>query len=291
VQAVNHPLPIVGRESKLRIDIITNTGVWVKVCARNSQNLKNVFDGQASYGTKSIVDHGVEIMQVAKLNSFMFKQPRVVFEFISQIDNEVKAALEEIGIEIEIVGETSPEIVETPEECDTLNLDVTTLMAFCSNMTNGMAHFKYNESLLTEQAEHERKEPILAMLNKRLANKRLICCQTAIDSFQEILTLVGGESEKRRAADLLSSIEVLPDVEVPEELQRLIKCGKKIKPRSLKIFGFGLVHQVVTVTANNGFIRSAKMQGIEIPTIIHDARALTEQKEATAKLLGDAELL
>jgi hypothetical protein len=119
-----------------------------------------------------------------------------------------------------------------------------------------------------------------------LANKRLICCETAVNSFNEILTLLGGLGEKKRAAEFLERIEILPDVtEIPQELSKLNKCGKKIKPRSLKIFGFGLTHKVLTMTANEGFYRSAKMQGIDVPVYLHEARALTEQKEGSAKLL------
>lgn len=71
--------------------------------------------------------------------------------------------------------------------------------------------------------------------------------------------MLGGPNEKQRAAEFMKSITVLPDVEVPDELTRL-SIGGKIKPRSLTIFSFGIVHKALTVTANEGFIRSARMQ-------------------------------
>lgn len=43
----------------------------------------------------------------------------------------------------------------------------------------------------------------------------------------------------------------------------------------------------MTVSSNEGFVRSAKMQGIEIPCILHEARYLTEMKEPSAKQVND----
>lgn len=71
--------------------------------------------------------------------------------------------------------------------------------------------------------------------------------------------MLGGPNEKLRAADFMNNVQVMADVDVPEELTRLT-IGGKIKARSLTIFSFGIVHKALTVTANEGFIRSARMQ-------------------------------
>uniref|UniRef100_A0A0C9RRS7 CG025_1 protein n=1 Tax=Fopius arisanus TaxID=64838 RepID=A0A0C9RRS7_9HYME len=47
-----------------------------------------------------------------------------------------------------------------------LNLDVSTLLAYVSNMTNGHAKFRYLEDLLTLQAEWERSRPLKPFLHK-----------------------------------------------------------------------------------------------------------------------------
>lgn len=39
-----------------------------------------------------------------------------------------------------------------------------------------------------------------------------------------------------------------------------LKISGQIKMRSLKVFLFGIHHKAVTVTSNEGFLRSAKMQ-------------------------------
>lgn len=59
----------------------------------------------------------------------------------------------------------------------------------------------------------------------------------------------------------------------------ILKIGGKIKKRSLTVFTFGDRIHAVTVTANDGFVRAAKQQGINFVVFIHESRALTEQKE------------
>lgn len=162
-----------------------------------------------------------------------------------------------------------------------LNLDVTTLLAYVSAMTNGSASWQYAEAILTEQAICERKKPVKATLDKifdgsfilyeifaeylyyifsmKILGKELICCETAASSFAEITAMLGGANEKCRATAFIKRITVMDDVEIPDELQKL-NLGGKIKARSLKIFSFGIVNKAITVTANEGFIRSARMQ-------------------------------
>lgn len=70
---------------------------------------------------------------------------------------------------------------------------------------------------------------------------------------------MAGPQEKLRAVDFIKTIQICPDVQIAEELTKL-NVGGKIKPRSLLIFSFGLIHKCITVTANEGFIRSARMQ-------------------------------
>ena len=59
----------------------------------------------------------------------------------------------------------------------------------------------------------------------------------------------------------------------------------KIKNRSLTIFSTGDQLRVVTVTANTGFIRAAAGQGVTFATLTHESRALTEDKERTARTI------
>lgn len=221
---------------------------------------------------------------------------QVIFEFAHQIDIELAEELQEIGVVVSVKNEALSGVdqlgnqisaigqdlsnFDTVQRVDTLNLDVTTLLAYVSAMTNGSSNWEYAEPILTEQACCERKNPVKATLDKifdgkfvqqpLLSNlrffysnlflgKRLICCETASSSFAEICQLLGGEGEKIRANEFMQRVEVLPDALIPIEMTKL-NVGGKIKERSLVIFSFGIAHKALTVTANEGFIRSARMQ-------------------------------
>lgn len=45
-------------------------------------------------------------------------------------------------------------------EVDTLNLDVTTMMAYVSNLTNGHCNFVFKQPLLSQQAAWEAQRPV-----------------------------------------------------------------------------------------------------------------------------------
>ncbi|XP_058118329.1 UPF0415 protein C7orf25 homolog [Anopheles ziemanni] len=301
VKHVDYPLPVEDRACPLRVDIVCDGGAtWIKVIARNPKSLSDAVYGRTSYGSKSILEQAQEYIQAASNFPYMFRPPTVIFRFLSKLDDELIVELQRIGIRVVLaeeeddVSECSKEPSSTvdahhpKDEIRLLNVDVTTLIAYCSAMTNGSAAWEFKQPLLSEQARWERDKPVKPVLDQLFEGRRLICCQTAYDSFHDILTILGGEREKERAKALFSRIQVLPDVpleQAPKELQSL-KLGGKIRPRSLQVFAFGLYHRAVTVTSNEGFTRAAKMQGLEVPVFLHDARALTEDKEKTATQLS-----
>lgn len=160
------------------------------------------------------------------------------------------ASLEEPDLDIDQYATTSEE----------LNLDVTTMLAYCSALTNGRCNWVFKEPLLTEQAEKEREVPVKPMLEKILQGKRLVCCQLAYDAFQNILTVLGGPHEREIAAEFLKSVTVYPNVDtIPAEFSN-IRFTANVNERSLKIFSFGMERKIFTVTSNKAFVRSAKMQ-------------------------------
>lgn len=72
--------------------------------------------------------------------------------------------------------------------------------------------------------------------------------------------MLAGPKEKQRSIELLNRLKIHPDIkEIPRNFQEL-NISAKIKPRSLKIFAFGVHMKSLTVTSNEGFVRSAKMQ-------------------------------
>ncbi|XP_058456440.1 UPF0415 protein C7orf25 homolog [Malaya genurostris] len=284
---VDYPLPLEEQGSKLRVDIVADGGAtWIKVIARNPKSLSDAVHGRTSYGSKSILEQAEEYVEAAESNPHMFKPPRVVFRFLSNIDDELVSELQQIGVTVLVLQTSQPVPRTETATVKCLNLDITTLIAYISSMTNGSAHWEYNEPLLTEQARWEREKPIKPLLDQYFHGKELICCETAYASFNEILSILGGPNEKSRAEELFRRVRVLADVPLPQEMKH-IKVGGKIKPRSLQIFAFGLIHEAITVTSNEGFVRAARMQGLEVPVFLHDARALTEEKEHSGRLLAE----
>lgn len=177
--------------------------------------------------------------------------------------------LTELGIIVRINGvEENCEVIET-EILDTneeklLNLDVTTIMAYVSALTNGSYNWKFTQPILTEQAIRENKCHVKEFLEEQFANSELIACASAIESFQTILKTVGGENEKKRSELFVKRIKVLPDLTPDEEHETLqkykLQLSGKIRDRTYKIITFGLHHKAITVTANKGAIEAAKMQ-------------------------------
>lgn len=94
--------------------------------------------------------------------------------------------------------------------------------------------------------------------------KELIVCKTAYDSFFNILNVVGGQNEKKRAETFLKMIKVYPDLTEKEDNsvwpRGRLGIGGKIRERMFTIISFGLFHKAITVTANRGALEAAKMQ-------------------------------
>lgn len=291
---VEYPLHVSHRVEPLKIDIVCDNGTtWIKVIARNSKTINDVVQGRAEYGAKSILDQAEEFVNAADENHCFFKPPRVVFKFASLISDELVEELTNIGVDVVQGSESISRNMNaqfylidkmnnkfnTDDSDGTVNLDISTLLAYVSSLTNGSENCVFQDPLLLDQARCEQKIHVKDVLDTLFKNKRLICCETAVKSFKNIINMLAGENEKIRADELLEKIEILPDVdEIDEQLSQIMISGK-IKERSLLVFSFGLQHKALTATSNEGFIRSVKMQGIDIPAFVHEARALTEMKE------------
>ncbi len=166
----------------------------------------------------------------------------------------------------------------------TLNLDITAMIAYVSALTNGCSDHDFREPILSEQASWERARPAKPELDALFAGKRLVCCESAMRDFRAILGTLGGQGERLRAEELRKRVDVVPD-RVSPRLAHLDLSGK-IKERSRAIFGTGDCMRVVTVTANSGFVRAARGQGMELAVALHESRALTEDKMMAASAKG-----
>lgn len=269
-------------DTAVRIDIVCDEigydVLWIKIIARNSDSITDGVLGRNEAG-KDIFEIAEDYLLLAQDQGMnFFRQPKVIFDFLNQIDESLENTLEEKGITI---GRKFRSLsIENQQVSNTivLNVDVSTMLAYVSELANGGINYRFNEKLLEDQAIVERMEPIKPILDKIFARNKLICCETALKSFMEIIDLLGGPNEKLRANEFMERCEIYPDIEYPEEIIS-IELSSQIKERSRKIFAFGIHHKSVTVSSNAGFARAAKMQRLFIPMISHSARALTELKQ------------
>lgn len=154
--------------------------------------------------------------------------------------------------ELDVSNRIDPEI-------KLLNLDVSTLLAYVTNMTNGHANFVYKEPLLTTQAEWERNRAVKPILENLFQDKELVVCKTAYENFMNIIEVIGGPNEVSRADELMSRVKIVDDIPRGRIVEKL-SVGGKIKDRSRIVFATGENLRSVTVTANEGFVRAARMQ-------------------------------
>lgn len=268
-------------DQSIKIDFIANDSqTWVKIIARNSESIKDEVLGRCEYGAKNILAVADEFLEIASSQLNFFRPPKIVFDFLNPIDRDLEKELEAKGI---ILGRKFKESSSTEELINLkLNIDITTMLAYVSELSNGGSNYRFNEKLLEEQAASERMNPIKPILDNMFKGKQLICCATAVKSFDEITELLAGPSEKNRAEELKKQISILPDVEHPDKIINL-ELSSQIKERSRKIFAFGIFHKAITISSNVGFKRAAKMKNLDIPMVTHSARALTENKQIELK--------
>lgn len=325
-QSVNKVFMLDDR--KITVDIICDNGLtWIKVVARNPKSLSQIYMGNASYGVRSIVDQALEYIECAKLYPCLFQTPKVVFVFTNGIGNNLATKLENYGVSVRGNRIDTHDILESDSDLsddensigesdnnpsiDTqelsskntanvkrVNLDVSAMLAYCCSVANGSAYlYDFDVPVLKQQAEWERQRPVKPILDAFFSGKTLYCCQTAKDSFENIINTVGGPTEKVRAQEFMKNVIVLPDDATYKDIDdgegsdlfnqiqftpdKSLSVGGKIRQRSLKIFMFGDRIQAVTVTSNDGFVRAARQQNINFVVFVHESRALTEQKEMT----------
>jgi hypothetical protein len=143
-------------------------------------------------------------------------------------------------------------------EIKLLNLDVSTLLAYVTNMSNGCNNYIYREPLLTQQAEMERRRPIKPILEDLFRNKELLVSRTAYNNFMNIIDVIGGPKETQRAHELLKKTQIVDDL--PTGRIMGLRLGGRIKDRSRLVFATGENMKSITVSANEGFVRAARMQ-------------------------------
>ncbi|XP_032225153.2 UPF0415 protein C7orf25 [Nematostella vectensis] len=295
-----HPAYSEADQVAISVDVVAKKGSnWIKVIARNPVALHRIWQGEGNFGDRDLTEQAKELKECAVQNEVHFVSPIVVFSFQNGVTEDVAKALLEIGVcvEGEVIGNPGEEkpTMELPKpDADQLgqehkiyllNLDVSSMIAYVSSVTNGGRDFIFRDSVLTCQAEKELKDPLLPKLEEYCRGKELFACKSAVTDFKSIIQTIGGEKEKERARRLLDRVSVVDDEPSPRALR--LKESASIRPRAKIVFGTGDTLKATTVTANAAFVRAAQNQGVEFSVLLHDSRALTESKESTATPLSN----
>uniref|UniRef100_A0A1I7XTP0 SAM-dependent methyltransferase n=1 Tax=Heterorhabditis bacteriophora TaxID=37862 RepID=A0A1I7XTP0_HETBA len=246
---------------------------------------------QAIFHTFSILDvdsdvtlkHTVDIVAkngdqwMANLFQRNFSAPEVVFEFIAGIPDAIALKLRSMGVRVigkevpidsitkvpddflEILVEngnknepnTSNQSVVCEQDLPPVNLDVSAVFVLISNLTheNGTNH-KFDSTLLAQQAEMELRSPARQLLLEQIEGREWIICRTAYNSVRDILSTVGGPTEKKRMDQLFKTVRIVDDAK--SDRTALLKHSERINQRSM---------------------------GVSFDVILHESRALSEQKE------------
>ncbi|CAG0912970.1 unnamed protein product [Notodromas monacha] len=290
--------------SCLDVDVVADEGsTWIKVVARNPMGTFSVFRDASETGYRTIVGVGELWLEMASRNPLRFRPPQVVFHFIKGVNKKVADALDSIGVRVSgiIFPSTGDFDVDPaklrhvdnlppePEkvEFNRLNLDVTTLIAYVSALSNNEIgcdaqgrRIRFENPTLKQQLQWEMESRVKNRLDEIFEGKQLLCCKTAYMDFKSIVTTVGGPNEKRWAEELETKLIVVPDI-VESNLSSKVRTfsSGKIRSRSLVIFGTGDEMKIPTVTGNVAFLRSVHDLHLNLVTITHQTRALSEMKE------------
>lgn len=155
-------------------------------------------------------------------------------------------------------------------------LDVSCMIAYVSNTTNGHAQYCFSDKFLLEQATWERSEPVNPVIESYWQGQLVLVCEEAVRRFEGIVAVMAGQEERRRADQLLSAVTVVPDCDALQDA--LSVCGG-ITASARVIFGTAVHYRAPIITANKRFVRAAQTQGVRIAALLHSPRALTEQKQ------------
>jgi len=282
---------------KIEVDVVSKGGLcWIKVKAMKAETLHNIAVGDTSYGKKGITQLASDLIECAKQHLHHFHVPIVIIVFKNGVTEDVAHELKDLGVIVQgsIVASNSEENVEIsashteeilPElqqiipTCRTpnvVNLDISSLITLVSDLTNGGTTYNFKDPILRQQAEAERLSPTLPRLHEYMRDKEVVVTQTALNKFQNIIKIVGGEKEQKRSQELLSRLNVIPDQ--PSLRVKTLRVSSKIKEQHKLIFGTGDQIQATTMTSNRAVVAAFAQLGIALSVFLHPAHVLTEKK-------------
>jgi hypothetical protein len=170
-----------------------------------------------------------------------------------------------------------------------LNLDITTIIACVSDITNdpdiatrfgNISEWKIKNPSVYQQILDEIENPLLPKLNILFNNKTLVVTKKAIDKTLEIIEALGSTQEKNRLQLFLKKLTVIPD----DPSQEFIKLkSKNWSEYNKSIFGTSHKLDIPVVTGNLSLV-SIILNDLEIDVLDvkpHRARCFVGEKYTT----------
>jgi hypothetical protein len=137
------------------------------------------------------------------------------------------------------------------------------MIALVSNITNDKSSLDliYDVPELNRQVLHELEHPFFLSLPD---DNDFITCRSAYAKFMEIIDLVAGEQEKKRAKEIHIAIVDDPVIKVNET--------RRISKLNALVLETGNIHKAKTLTSNTNL---SNMKNV----LVHDPRSLIEIRQ------------
>lgn len=249
----------------------------------SSVKVNFIFVRDVTRSIKQVLEERLNIQCLGPIDPETFQDlPVSVVE--DPYETDYQLILEEFFeiFEEEDMGGSSPTAVPNFHLFDStkVNLDVTTMLTYCTNLTHGTASLPWENlkyQFIAYQAKDERSSHVRPVIDQYLHNKQVLITETAKSEFLTIIEKVAGPRELKRAEKLLNLATLIPDN--PSDKSLLLPVSSKMSDRSVNIFGTGDSLNIPTITGNIGFVRAAGQNGVNFCVLTHEPRVLTEQKE------------
>ena len=275
--------------------------VWHKVSARAPAAVARAVCGDGDFNRRSILDGVAELAAARRGVSVRGSPPTLVLHLVRGASRCTAAAVEAMGVQLQSPGlvdccccevcrqeggdgGASVEVVVgrvEEEGAGAVLLDVTAMVAWCSELTNAAVPDKrFAGQRMREMAAAERLEAALPILRAAIGDARRLTTAAALAAFDHIVQTIAGPNEAARAEALRATVEVVDAA--PSPRLAALERTAKVRDRSIATFGAGDALRVPVVSANSGFVRAAAEQGVVVDAVLHPARALSE----TSRVLG-----
>ena len=302
-----------GSLRKLTVDLVCDDGLrWIKLRTCNSFDHKikdDEWSSDSAEGTSTeiqtippIIKQAMGLKNAALGNEIHFRVPTVQYVFLRMRKEDFPENILRMMVESEIkvsFGMSEKHALEPYHyHTSTLNLDVTTMIAMVSDISHRLEQIPivaFDSTPLKMQYEMEAKSPILPILSQIFNGKNLVCCQSAFEKFESIVSTIGGPFERARARLLFPdaafgspreqidhipfpkwNLEIVPNQTSPRFQQK--DSENPMTDLNMNVFGTGDCIQASTITSNQSFKRSLENSGFAEFITIHEPRGLIEQK-------------